>query len=133
MRNCAKCGDPLPIEKGRGARRKMCASCSPSRPRRKSQPPAVVAEAAASRIGCVLDATRAVLLSAGVLESPMGQASLVLARRIDDDREPVAALSQAVKQLREALASVVSADRVEAPADPNDEFTRKRLARESGA
>jgi len=132
MRSCAKCGAQLPVETGRGARRKMCATCSPSRPRRKPQPPAVVVEVVSQPIGCVLDATRAALVESGRLGSPMGQAALVLAKCIDDDDHPLAARAQAVKQLREALTSVVTAEQA-APADPNDEFTRKRLAREHGA
>ena len=132
MRSCAKCGAPLPVETGGGARRKMCATCSPSRPGRKPQPPAVVVEATSAPVGCVLDATRAALIQAGALDSPMGQASLVLASCIDNPREPLAARTQAVKQLREALSSVVAGEQA-APADPNDEFTRKRLAREHGA
>jgi hypothetical protein len=55
-----------------------------------------------------------------------------LAACIDDTSEPLSARTQAVKQLREALSSVVAPEQA-APADPNDEFTRKRLAREHGA
>ena len=131
MRTCAKCGTSLPIETGRGARRKMCAKCSPSRPRRKPQPPAAAVAVAASPIGCVADATRAVLAAERMLDAPMGRAAMVLAERIDDRDQPLAAVSQAVKQLREALAAVLTTERA-VPADPNDEFTRMRLARESG-
>ncbi len=129
MRTCAKCGATLPVETGRGARRKMCATCSPSRPRRKPQPPAAAVAASSAPVGCVLDATRAVLVAEGALGTPMGQASLALAEAIDDRDQPLAARSQAVKQLREALGSVLAAEK-SAPADPNDEFTRKRRERE---
>ena len=132
MRSCAKCGAAMPLETGRGRRRKFCASCSPSRPRRKPDPPAVVVQAVSAPAGSVLEATRALLLTSGRLDTPMGQAALVLASRIDDAGEPLAAITAATKQLREALSSVVS-DEQAAPADPNDEFTRKRLAREHGA
>ena len=67
-----------------------------------------------------------------VLASPMGRAALVLAARIDDPDEPLTAVAQSVKQLRDALAAVLTATET-APADPNDEFTRKRIARERGA
>lgn len=123
----------MPLETGRGRRRKMCATCSPSRPRRKSDvvvAPEVV-EVISTPVGNILEATRRALASAGATDTPMGQAALVLARRIDNDDEPLAAINQAVKQLRETLASVITAD-MPAVADPNDEFTRKRLARESG-
>ncbi len=133
MRNCTKCGAALPIATGRGARRKMCATCSPSRPRRKPPLAPAVVKAVAAEPGTVTDATRAALVEAGALGTPMGQAALVLARRLDDDREPVSALAQATKQLAAALSSVVTAQRQQPVADPNDEFTRKRLARESGA
>ncbi len=95
--------------------------------------PEVALKAVAAEPGTVTDATRAALVEAGALGTPMGQAALVLARRLDDDREPVSALAQATKQLAAALSSVVTAQRQQPVADPNDEFTRKRLARESGA
>jgi hypothetical protein len=91
-----------------------------------------VAAAVSAPAGSVLEATRAALIAANALSTPMGQASLVLAACIDDSSEPLAARTQAVKQLREALSSVVASEQA-APADPNDEFTRKRLAREHGA
>ncbi len=132
MRSCAKCGAALPVETGRGRRRKYCEACNPSRPRRKPPLAPSVVAATSAPVGSVLEATRSALVAAGALDTPMGQASLVLASCIDDPGESLAARTQAVKQLREALASVVSAEQA-APADPNDEFTRKRLAREHGA
>ena len=132
MRSCAKCGAELPVETGRGRRRKYCDSCSPSRPRRKPPLAPSVAAAVSAPAGSVLEATRAALIAANALSTPMGQASLVLAACIDDSSEPLAARTQAVKQLREALSSVVASEQA-APADPNDEVTRKRLAREHGA
>ena len=132
MRLCATCGADMPLETGRGRRRKFCPTCSPSRPRRKPEPSEAVTRAVTAPAGSVLDATRAALVQSGRLDTPMGQAALVLASRIDDAGEPLAAITQATKQLREALSSVVSEEQA-APADPNDEFTRKRLAREHGA
>ena len=132
MGMCARCGGPLPVQTGKGRRRKMCATCSPSRPRRKPDPPAAATAAVAAEPGTVLDATRAALADARVLASPMGRAALVLAARIDDPDEPLTAVAASVKQLRDALAAVLAATET-APADPNDEFTRKRIARERGA
>ena len=132
MRSCAKCGAVMPLETGRGRRRKFCAACSPSRPRRKPDLPESVTRAVSAPVGSVLEATRLALAQARRLDTPMGQAALVLAKRIDDADEPLAAITQATKQLREALSSVVTEEQA-VPADPNDEFTRKRLAREHGA
>jgi hypothetical protein len=109
----------------------MCATCSPKRIRKSDTAPSVAA-AVSAPAGSVLEATRAALIAANALSTPMGQASLVLAACIDDTSEPLSARTQAVKQLREALSSVVAPEQA-APADPNDEFTRKRLAREHGA
>lgn len=109
----------------------MCATCSPSRPRRKPAPPAVVARAVAAPVGSVLAATRAALTRSGGLGTPMGQAALVLAARIDDANEPLAAITSATKQLAATLTPV--AQPAAETSDPNDEFTRKRLAREHGA
>ena len=134
MRNCASCSAPLPLETGRGRRRKFCESCKPSRPRRKPQPPEVVTQVVSADPGSVLEATRRALVEASALSHPLGQAALVLARRLDDDREPVSALAQATKQLGAALAQALTVEaKADAAADPDDEFTRKRLARESGA
>jgi hypothetical protein len=132
MRVCAKCSAEMPVETGRGRRRKYCEACNPSRPRRKPPLAPSVAAAVGAPAGSVLEATRSALIAAGALSTPMGQAALVLASCIDDSSEPLAARTQAVKQLGAALSSVVSAEQA-APADPNDEFTRKRLAREHGA
>ena len=109
----------------------MCEECSPSRPRRKPAPPAAVARAVSAPIGSVLEATRAALVQAGTLGTPMGQAALVLAARIDDANEPLAAITQATKQLAATLTPV--GQPAAETSDPNDEFTRKRLAREHGA
>jgi hypothetical protein len=91
-----------------------------------------VVEASSGRAGTVAGATRGLLVAEGLMDTPMGRSALVLAERIDDRDQPLAAVSQAVKQLREALASVVAAERADT-GDPSDEFTRKRRARESGA
>ena len=130
MRTCAKCGADLPLESGRGRRRKMCQTCSPSKPR-KSNNPAQISDVAAAPVGSVLAATRAALTRSGGLGTPMGQAALVLAARIDDANEPLAAITQATKQLAATLTPM--AQPAAETSDPNDEFTRKRLAREHGA
>lgn len=133
IRTCSKCGAGLPLESGRGRRRKMCESCSPSRPRRKPEAAPAAKSAAAAPVGCVFDATRAVLADAGVTDSPMGQAALVLAEEIDSRQHPLSQVASAVKQLESALTAALApvADAQDRPADPEDEFTRKRLARES--
>lgn len=62
----------------------------------------------------------------------MGQAALVLADEIDSRRHPLAQIAGAVKQLERALnAALAGLDEKPDAADPEDEFTRKRLARES--
>ena len=129
MRVCSRCGNPLPLHSGRGRPRKLCSVCSPPRGGRVPSP---VVEATSGPARSVVEATRALLVSEGVVGTPMGRSALVLAERIDDRDQPLAAVSQAVRQLREALASVVAGERVDT-GDPSDEFTRKRRARESGA
>ena len=130
-----KCGVVLPLEQGRGRRRKMCEACSPSRPRRKPESAPAAKAAAAAAVGCVRDATRAALVEAGVADSPMGQAALVLAEEIDSRAHPLAQVASAVKQLERALtvALAPAGGQQTTADDPEDEFTRKRRARESAA
>jgi hypothetical protein len=91
-----------------------------------------VAAAVSAPAGSVLEATRSALIAAGALSTPMGQASLVLASCIDDQQRAVGGAHAGCEA---AAGGVVVGGVAEqaAPADPNDEFTRKRLAREHGA
>ena len=125
MRSCAKCGASLPLQTGRGRRRTMCATCSPSRAKTK-RPTATVADASQSSTqgGCVATVT-AELTAAGMLDSHQGQAALLLARRMESGDDTGAALAQMVRQLRETMASALSSA-VPDEVDPVDELRARR-------
>ncbi len=128
MRSCSKCGAPLPLQTGRGRRRSMCASCSPSRPKKK---PAVTAAPAASAhdvSGGVVATVTAELSAAGMLDTHKGQAALLLARRMESGDDTGAALAQMVRQLRETMASALASAEPD-EVDPVDELRAKRERR----
>ncbi len=126
-RNCAKCGTMLPTESGRGRRRKFCAACSPSRPRRKPDPglPDVVVRATTDG---VLAAARAELDAAGTAGTSAGQAALRLAAAIDSGEERGTALAALVKQLGSTMRAAVPEQQPDA--DPiqalRDELAARR-------
>lgn len=135
-RICPSCGDALPLQTGRGGRRRYCLKCSPPRfdPRKKARPVATVAPALTFDSGDVQRAapnvTRAVrreLEAAGVLAHWAGQVALVLARRIDADQEAGAALAALVKVLRDILATAMEAAAAAAPEPDLLEQIRARV------
>lgn len=110
-RVCALCGAPLPLQHGRGGRRKMCEHCSP--PRRRG--PAVtmtlvtgepMATPDGNPTGTVTEATSAELAKLGQADTPNGRLALVVAQRIDAGQEPGGALAQLVKSHREVMAAI---------------------------
>lgn len=127
MRKCEKCGANIPLQQGRGRRRRMCETCSPSR-KPKSRPTATASAAGLSDRSGVVSTVTAELIAVGMLESHQGQLALVLANRIETGDDTGAALAQMVRQLRETMASALSSAEPEA-VDPLDELRAKRERR----
>lgn len=121
-RQCERCGESLPIQTGRGRRRKFCSACSRSKNKPRSVPARV------SRAG-LYESVRSELEAAGVLGSSDAEAALLLARRIEKDVDPGSAIAQMLRTLREIKSAAMSgADAAES--DPVDEFTARRRERE---
>jgi hypothetical protein len=79
----------------------------------------------------VMAATEAELDSVGRLETPLGQAALVLAVRLEaSHREPGTALAALVREHRAALAEAMRGARV--AADPVDELRARRDRKRAG-
>lgn len=126
MRSCERCGAPIPLQKGRGMRRKYCQTCSPSR--KKPQKPGKPAQKAANTSRSVVAVVTAELTDAGMLDSHQGQAALLLARRLESGDDTGAAMAQMVRQLQQTMASALAS--VEpAEADPVDELKARRESR----
>lgn len=124
MRTCSKCGADLPLQTGRGRRRKMCEMCAP--PRRRQAPTAATPTAASG--GSLTEAVRAELDAAGLLGSAAAFQALALAQRIDADQEPGAALAALNKELRTQLNAMRTTGGDEI-ADPVDELKARRASR----
>ena len=129
MRSCSKCGAPLPLQTGRGQRRKMCATCSPPRQRNRKKPkvaPAATAKATVQR--SVVASVTAELTEAGMLDSHQGQAALLLAHRLESGEDTGAAMAQMVRQLRETMAAALASVEPD-EVDPVDELKARRESR----
>lgn len=122
MRNCDVCGEALPVQTGRGGRRKRHPEC-----RDGGRPKPVLQ----TTFGTVTDAVTTELAAIGKTDTPEGTAAVRIARRIDADSEPGAALSALVKELRTVLAAV-RANAKPVAADPVDELKARRAARANG-
>lgn len=128
MNVCLKCGAPIPLQQGRGRRRKMCETCSPSRNRGKSaRLPAPTIPGMGDAQGVTQSVIRE-LTEAGMLQSHSGQCAVLLARRIDAGEDSGAAVAQLVRQLRETMASAL-AMQVPDEVDPVDELRQRREQR----
>lgn len=121
-RQCERCGEPLPIQTGRGRRRKFCSACSRSKNKPRNAPARV------STAG-LYESVRAELEFAGVLGSSDAEAALLLARRIEKDVDPGSAIAQMLRTLREIKSAALSVGDA-AESDPVDEFTARRRERE---
>ena len=130
MRTCEKCGAPLPMQSGRGRRRKMCQTCAPSRDRGKSKP--AVAPLVREGYDSVLSSVTAELTDVGMLNSHQGQIAVGLARRFDAGDDTGAAMAQVARQLRETMASAL-ASKEPVEVNPLDELRAKRERRVSGS
>ncbi len=100
-RTCAKCGGPLPIQVGRGRRRIKCEACSPTR-KPAARRVTVLADLPATGES-LASATAAELDRAGVSSTALGQAALLLARRIDDGQDGGSAIASLVKQWQDTM------------------------------
>ena len=132
MRECKKCGAPIPMQSGRGRRREMCQTCAPSRDRGKSRAKPAAAPLVREGYDSVLSSVTAELTDVGMLNSHQGQIAVGLARRFDAGDDTGAAMAQVARQLRETMASAL-ASREPAEVDPLDELRAKRERRERHA
>lgn len=107
-KSCAQCGAPLPVQIGRGRRRVKCATCSPPRrPAAAKRAPLAVLPIAAGE--SLVDATLAELRAAGVESSALGQAAMLLARRIESGQDSGSAIAQMVKQWQDTITRATAA------------------------
>jgi len=127
--NCQQCGGPIPRQIGPGGRRKFCEACSPTRnrPDRKRSNTAPRVVTATNTGESVLDATRAELDAAKVLDTVMGQCALILARHIDAGQVNGSGLASLVKAHRETMAAALAA----APAEEDPLSRLRRLRQQS--
>ena len=105
IRACAKCGGPIPLQAGRGRRRTKCEACSPSRtaPKRLTVMPLPAGGES------LVDATIRELQSAGTEATALGQASLLLARRIEAGQDGGSAIASLVKQWQDTMGKATAA------------------------
>lgn len=136
QRVCAVCGAALPLQHGRGGRRKMCEHCSPPRRRGPAMAPAVALVPTPAPDGLtvsdVTTATVAELQRLGQADSVAGVMAVALAKRIDSGQEPGGALAQLVKAHRDTMATAYAAAHQEKEKDePNllEQIRRQREAR----
>ena len=124
-RECLTCGEPIPQRRGRGAPRKRCETCSPPAKRPDKKPTLVTFTAKPGRN--VHSATLDVLTEAGRVETPLGQAALVLAARIDANQDSGGAIAAMAKQLASTLSAATAGANV--VASPVDELRARRAAK----
>lgn len=128
-KTCADCGEPF--EAKRTAARFCSPTCRQRAHRRPEQPAEILTLQTAASPGSLAAATQARLEAADRLDSPDGQAALVLARRIDaGGAETGSALASMVREHRAALTEAVRDARVEA--DPMDELKGRRERKLAG-
>ena len=129
---CGRCGGRIARQRGPGAPRKFCESCSPQRVRadrgRKQSPTAKQPPRSASTTDSagVYAAALAELQAANVHTTVSGVCALIMAARIDSGDEPASGLVALVKELRAALADALSrAEHTEM--SPLEEIRARRL------
>lgn len=79
----------------------------------------------------VLDAAREALIAAERIDTPLGQAALVLAEKLDDPDTAPTALANIGRELRLTLADALA--NATMAADPIDELKARRERRQRGA
>lgn len=126
-RQCALCGAPFT------AKRSTARYCSGSCRARASQgatpvTPMPTTQPAEAR---VVEATRRELVDADRLETALGQAALVLARRVESDRDTGSAAAAVTREWRATLAEATKGAGAQAsPLDrARDELAKRRAAR----
>jgi len=127
---CKKCGAPLPLQFGPGRRRVMCESCAPTRDRGRSgkpREPKPRVDVPTVTVGLV-QVTKRDLEAAEATDTPIGQAALLLADRIEFGEDRGAGLASLVKQFRECMAQI-EASKPEQVSDPLDELRKRRESR----
>ena len=105
---CSRCGGRIARQRGPGAPRKFCESCSPTRVRTdrgRKQParPSSFTPGEKAPVSGVYGATLAELQAANVHESVSGVCALIMAARIDSDEETATGLVALIKELRAAI------------------------------
>ncbi len=128
---CSRCGGRIARQRGPGAPRKFCESCSPTRVRTdrgRKQParPSSLTPGERTPASGVYGATLAELQAANVHESVSGVCALIMAARIDSDEETATGLVALIKELRATLADALSrAEHTEM--SPLEEIRARRL------
>lgn len=128
QRNCVICGRPFE------AKRSTAKYDKPSCRARAAQGAKVLTlserQAAPAAPG-VVAATRRELEEAGRLETALGQAALVLARRVEDDRDTGSAAAAVTREWRAVKAEALAgAGAQQSPLDKaRDELAKRRAAR----
>lgn len=121
QRTCEACGDTY---EAKHPTSKTCSERCKKRRQRGARKPAPVTELPRQK-GQVEVTTVATLTAAARLDTPLGQATLELARRLDSsDRETGQGLSSLAKQFQSMLAAATAGAHVEA--DPIDELRAAR-------
>lgn len=123
-RPCDVCGQPYTAKRPSS---RYCGDTCRQRARRagiSNEPPTVTLGGVD---GPVAAATAAALEATGMLDSPIGQSTVALARRMDANADTGAGLASLSRELRAALAEAL-AD-VTVAADPLDELRARREAR----
>ena len=99
-KSCVECGAPLPIQSGRGRRRVKCETCAPSR---NQKPKTFTLLPVPTGGDGLVTATLAELERADMASSSLGQAALVLARRIEAGQDNGSAMASMVKQWQDTM------------------------------
>jgi hypothetical protein len=121
QRTCASCGRPYDAKRPSS---KFCGDTCRKRAQRAPGVAPIVEDAPAASSSGLVDATERELVTAGRLDSMLGQASLELARRISDRHESGASIASLTKQLRETMADALKG--AATAADPLDELRARR-------
>lgn len=131
---CARCGGPIERQRGPGAPRKYCATCSPKRFRpdsrdRTPKPVVLPTDDGGESRSDVYGATRLEVEQLGMSEHWLGVLSLVMASRLDNSaNESGGAVASLVKAFRETLIEMRAAA-PQTEESPLDALRRQRRER----
>lgn len=128
MRACELCGAEYVAKRERS---RFCSNSCRAKASQRAQRGEVVAIDEAE-VGPVERSTQSALTSAGLAGTPLMEAAVVLARRVDTAKaESGSSTAALVKELRATLAEATKEAKV--AADPMDELHARRQARARGA